>query len=271
MELDLKGKTAGITGASKGIGLAIAREFGREGVDLRLAARSSDELARAAHDLQQEFGVGVQVSAADLADREVRDALGASWADVDIFVNCAGAIPGGDLAHVDEDAWRAAWDLKVFGYIGMARAIYRGMRGRRRGVIINVIGVGGLMTNAGYVCGGAGNAALINFTHSLGGESVRYGVRVCGVNPGPVDTERMTYLRDLEAQSVPADRRAAWEADYFKPMAYGRPARPDEIAGAVAFLASDRASYISGAMLTIDGGLVARGGAPGAPAPDAAE
>ena len=134
---------------------------------------------------------------------------------------------------------------------------------RRRGVIINVVGVGGLLTSAGYICGGPNNAALINFTISLGGASVRHGVRVCGVNPGPVDTERMSDLRGIEEQKVPVGERDAWRKQYFEKMAYGRGARVDEISGAVAFLASDRASYVSGAMLTIDGGMLARGGAAG--------
>ena len=107
---------------------------------------------------------------------------------------------------------------------------------RRRGVIINVVGAGGISTNAGYICGGPNNAALINFTVSLGGASVRHGVRVCGVNPGPVDTERMSYLRRVEEEKVPALERDEWSRRYFDRMAYGRAARPDEISGSVAFL-----------------------------------
>src|SRR5260370_33404011 len=121
---------------------------------------------------------------------------------------------------------------------------------RRGGFIINVVGIGGLLTNAGYICGGPNNAALINFTTSLGGASVRHGVRVCGVNPGPVDTERMSYLRGIEEQKVPLAEREAWRQRYFEKMAYGRGARVDEISGAVAVLASDRAFYISRPMLT---------------------
>ncbi len=265
MDLGLRGKTAAITGASKGIGFAIALELAREGVDLRLAARDGAALAAAAGKLKADNPVDVTTHAVDLSDRGAREAFAASIADVDILVNCAGAIPGGGLDQVDEDRWRAAWELKLFGYIGISRIVYGAMKRRRRGVIINVIGVGGLMTKASYICGGANNAALINFTQSLGGESVRYGVRVVGVNPGPVDTERMQYLRDLERSTVPEADRAEWEKRYFVGMAYGRAARPDEVSGAVAFLASDRASYVSGAMLTIDGGIVARAGAPGDP------
>src|SRR5262245_18182640 len=265
MDLGLLGKTAVITGGSKGIGFAIAEEFAREGVDLHLSARSGDDLRRAAADLTGRFGARVDIHPVDLSDRNVRDAVARQCAHVDILVNCAGAIPGGGLDQVSEDSWRAAWDLKLFGYVGITRIISEEMCRRRRGVIIDVVGVGGLLTNAGYICGGANNAALINFTISLGGASVRHGVRVCGVNPGPVDTERMSYLRGIEEEKVPAGDRAEWRKRYLEKMAYGRPARSDEVSGAVAFLASDRASYISGAMITIDGGLLARAGAPGGP------
>ena len=263
MDLGLKGRTAVITGGSKGIGLAIAEEFAREGVNLHLASRSRDELARAAKDLTSRFGVMVETYPVDLSVRAARDDFARTCSFTDILVNCAGAIPGGGLDQVDEDKWRAAYDLKLFGYIGISRIVYQEMCRRRRGVIINIVGIGGLSTNANYICGGPNNAALINFTNSLGGASVRYGVRVCGVNPGPVDTERMDYLRGIEEEKVPPEQREAWRKKYYEGMAYGRSAHVNEVSGAVAFLASDRASYITGSMITIDGGLGARAGARG--------
>jgi 3-oxoacyl-[acyl-carrier protein] reductase len=133
MDLGLQGKTAVITGGSKGIGFAIAEEFAREGVSLHLAARSGDDLKRAASDLTSRYAVGVKTHPVDLADRNVRDAFARECAHVDILVNCAGAIPGGALDQVSEDAWRAAWDLKLFGYIGITRIIYDEMCRRRRG------------------------------------------------------------------------------------------------------------------------------------------
>jgi len=265
MDLNLKGRTAAITGASKGIGFGIAEELAREGVNLQLAARNGDALTRAADDLRRRFGVQVGTHAVDLAQRDPRDAFAREIAGVDILVNCAGAIPGGTLDQVDEDRWREGWELKLFGYFGITRIVYKEMCNRRRGVIVNIVGAGGVMTGAGYICGGPGNAAVINFTNSLGGEAIRYGVRVVGINPGPVDTPRLQTLQKQAEEKVAPQDLEGWRRQRFRGMAYGRPAHVNEISGMVAFLASDRASYITGTMINIEGGSVARGGAPGDP------
>jgi NAD(P)-dependent dehydrogenase (short-subunit alcohol dehydrogenase family) len=264
MELGLKGRTALITGGNKGIGRGVAEEFAREGVDLHLAARSKPELEEVQRELTSKYGVKVEIYPRDLSKRDVRDRLARDCAHVDILVNCAGAVPGGDLDQVTEDAWRAGWDLKLFGFVGITRIVYKEMCRRKRGVIVNVVGVGGISTSANYICGGPNNAALIHFTVSLGGASVRHNVRVCGVNPGPIDTQRMRDLAAVAEQKVPPHKLEEHRRNASRNFAYGRAGRVDEVTGAVAFLASDRASYISGAMLTIDGGLIARGyGAPG--------
>jgi len=265
MELHLRGRTAAVTGGSKGIGQGIARELAREGVNLHLAARHGDELKLVSDDIAERFGVTVETHAVDLSQRDARDAFAQEIAGVDILVNCAGAIPGGGLDQVDEDTWRQSWELKLFGYVGISRIVYKAMCDRRRGVIINIIGAGGVLTGAGYVAGGAGNSALINFTRSLGGEAVRYGVRVVGINPGPVDTPRLTYLHKLAEEKVAAPDLDAFRRQRGRNMAYGRPAKVDEITGLVAFLASDRAAYLTGEVINVDGGIIARGGTPGDP------
>jgi NAD(P)-dependent dehydrogenase (short-subunit alcohol dehydrogenase family) len=258
MDLGLRGRTALVTGGSQGIGFAVAEELAREGVNLHLASRTKADLERAKTQLEGAFGVEVAIHPVDLSDRAKRDALAEACAGVDILVNNAGAVPGGDIFDVDEDTWRRAWDLKTFGYVGITRIVYKEMCRRRRGVIVNIVGTGGIVTSADYICGGLNNRALIQFTVSLGGASVRHGVRVCGVNPGATETERLKGLRarrEAKAGDVEAFRR-----ELFAKYAFGRPAHPHEISGMVAFLASDRASYISGCMMTVDGGAVARGG-----------
>jgi len=260
MDLKLAGRSALITGGSKGIGLATARWFAAEGVDVCLVARSADDLKRAAETVRAGASVTVETLAGDLSDPAVRAAVVTRFPDVDILINNAGAVPGGPLDKVDEATWRAAWDLKMFGYIDMARRYFARMKARRRGVIVNIIGVGGERLDFNYIAGSTGNAGLIAFTRALGGQSPDFGIRVLGVNPGPVATERMEFLgRERAARELGDPER--WR-ERFAQMPWGRPATCDEIAASVVFLASDLSSYTSGTILTIDGGLVHRSGLP---------
>jgi NAD(P)-dependent dehydrogenase (short-subunit alcohol dehydrogenase family) len=176
---------------------------------------------------------------------------------IDILVNNAGAIPGGNLSEIDDTRWRQSWDLKVFGYINMTRAFYEAMKARKRGVIVNILGVAGERLEATYIAGSTGNAGLIAFTKTLGAVSAADNIRVVGVNPGPIETERLEGLMRKRAQDQFGDAEK-WR-DLYKPLPFGRPGTPAEIAHTVAFLASDLASYISGTVVTIDGGLASRG------------
>ena len=163
MELKLAGRTALITGASKGIGLGIARRFAAEGCNLVLTARSQAALDAAAASLRTAGAASVRTLALDLAEAASQDALVAAAPDIDILVNNAGAIPGGGVLDVDDATWRRSWELKVFGYINLTRAYFRLMSARRRGVIINIVGLGGERLDAGYIAGSTGNAALMSF------------------------------------------------------------------------------------------------------------
>ena len=258
MDLQLAGRTVLITGGSKGIGLATAKWFAAEGADVNLVARSADDLSAAADRIRKTSSVKVNTYAADLSDAAARQAVAGRYPDVDIVVNNAGAIPSGTLGSVDEATWRAAWDLKVFGYIDMTRIYFGRMQARRRGVIVNVVGVGGERLDFNYIAGSTGNAALMAFTRALGGRSPDVGVRVVGVNPGPVATERFEWLGRQRAAAELGDPER-W-TEKLKALPWGRAARPDEIAAAIVFLASDLSSYTSGTILTIDGGIVHRAG-----------
>jgi 3-oxoacyl-[acyl-carrier protein] reductase len=260
MELNLSGRTALITGGSKGIGFAVAQRLAAEGCNLRLAARSAGDLDQAAAALKKGRNIDVATFALDLAQPAARAELAAACPDVDILVNCAGGIPGGSIEEVDDARWRTAWDLKVFGYINMTREYFARMKARKRGVIINIIGVGGEKLDSGYIAGATGNAALLAFTKALGSTSADVGVRVLGVNPGPVETDRFVYLQKLKAKSRLGDE-TRWR-EFYQNMPYGRAATPDEIAAMVTFLASDLSSYISGTIVTIDGGITNRGQLP---------
>jgi NAD(P)-dependent dehydrogenase (short-subunit alcohol dehydrogenase family) len=260
MDLKLSGRTALITGSSKGIGLAVAQWFGREGVNVCLVARSGERLEQEAKTIGKETGVTVRTLAADLADPAARERVFKAFPEVDILVNNAGAIPGGTLDEVDESAWRTGWDLKVFGYVGLTRLYLRTMKERRRGVIVNVIGAGGERLDFGYIAGAAGNAGLMAFTRAVGGTSPQFGVRVVGVNPGPVLTDRVEVLGRKRAARLHGDENRWRES--FADMPFGRPAATDEIAATVVFLASDLCSYTSGTIVTVDGGMTNRGALP---------
>ena len=172
MDLHLAGRTALVTGASKGIGLAVARCFAAEGVNLVLAARSKDALEKNAAELREKYQVKVAAMALDLSDQAARDKLVAAYPDVDILINNAGAIPGGTIFEVDDKAWRAGWDLKVFGYVNLTRAYFGQMSQRKSGVIICICGLGGEKLDFGYIAGAAGNASLMAFARAMGGRSV---------------------------------------------------------------------------------------------------
>ncbi len=257
MELGLQGRTALVTGGSKGIGLAIARRLAAEGCALHLVSRTLADLQAVRADLVAREGVPVTVHALDMAARGAAETLGKRCGDVDILVNNAGATPRGALDELDDDRWRAAFDLKVFGYISLARVFYAKMKARRRGVIINIIGNGGERVDYGYIAGAAGNAALMAFTRALGAGSIDFGVRAVGVNPGPVATERLVGLMRKEAQARFGDAERWREFERNFPL--GRSATADEIAATVALLASDLSAYTTGTIVTIDGGLAHRG------------
>jgi len=142
--------------------------------------------------------------------------------------------------------------LKVFGYISFCRAVYAAMKARRSGVIVNVIGAAGERFPTGYIAGAAGNASLMAFTRALGKGAPADGLRVVAINPGPVETERHVMLQRSAAEKTLGDPER-WR-ELTKSMPFGRPATPEEIGWAVAFLASPRSGYTTGSVLTIDGG-----------------
>ena len=252
MDLGLRGRKALITGASKGIGRACAEVLAEEGVDIVLVSRTASDLEAVRAKIAGEHNVAVRYYALDLSDSRNVDKLAAECPDIDILVNNAGAIPGGNIAEIDEARWRQAWDLKVFGYINMTRRFYALMAGRKTGVIVNILGAAGENPDFDYVAGSSGNASLMAFTRAIGGTAPRDGLRVMGINPGPVMTERLITLMKTRAQSNFGDPEK-W-TELMKPLAFGRAAKPEEIGYMAAFLASDRSAYTTGSIITIDGG-----------------
>ncbi|WP_372623916.1 short-chain dehydrogenase/reductase [Falsiroseomonas sp.] len=257
MDLGLAGSIALVTGASRGIGRAVAETLAREGCHLHLAARDAAALTAARDELVARHGVRVFTHQADLAQRGAPAALVAACGDCDILVNNAGAVPRGDILEVDEETWREGWELKVFGYISMTRAMYARMAARGAGVIINVIGIGGEKLEYGYAAGSTANAALMAMTRTVGSGSIERGVRVLGVNPGWVETDRARRSLRRKAELALGDPER-WR-ELLGDWPRGRLIQPEEIADVVTFAASDRASALSGTVITADAGFVSRG------------
>jgi NAD(P)-dependent dehydrogenase (short-subunit alcohol dehydrogenase family) len=252
MDLKLAGKRVLITGGSKGIGKASADVLADEGCDLILVARDAATLDAAAASIRARRQVNVRTISADLSSDAAVRKVAAEAGEIDILVNNAGAIPPGDLLTVDDATWRKAWDLKVFGFISLCRAVYPQMKARGSGVIINVIGAAGEQFPSAYIAGAAGNASLMAFTRALGKQAPSDGLRVVAINPGPVETERLVMLQKERAGATLGDPER-WR-ELTKGMAFGRPAKPEEIGNAVAFLASEKSGYTTGTVLTINGG-----------------
>ena len=145
----------------------------------------------------------------------------------------------------------------MYGYINMCRRFYALMRQRGRGVIINILGMAGERMDAGYVAGSTGNAGLMAFTKTVGGAASTDNLRVVGINPGAIATERLVTIMKQRAQDRFGDANR-WE-ELMKPLPFGRAGRSEEIGWMVAFLASDRSAYTSGTIVTIDGGAANRG------------
>ena len=257
MDLGLKGRRVLVTGGSQGIGYAVAKAFLEEGASVVIAARDPARLDDAVRRLL-EIGAGrIQAKSIDLAQPGAAAALADEFRDTDILINNAGAIPTGDIFEIDEKRWREAWELKMFGYINLSRAMYAHMRGRPPKVILNVMGMGAERPQWRYVCGNAANVALNGLTKSMGGRSIDDGIRVVGVNPGAVETERWRGIHMKRAEKILGDA-SRWREVLYPDQPLNRAAKPEEIADAVLFLASDRAAWICGEVVNIDGGRLHR-------------
>lgn len=258
MDFRLKGKRAVVTGASRGIGRAVAETLAEEGADLDIVARSGDLLAQLAERLAFQHRVRVRPIALDLSKAAGQAALITESGAPDIFINNAGESPPGEIDSFTDAAWREAWELKVFGYINLTRAIYAAMKSRGSGVIVNVIGTASEKMYPGYIAGSTGNSALAAMTRALGARAPDFGVRVVGVNPGFTATEQaLAFLRRISQTTHGTEER--WqELVQTMRLPFGRMQEPAEVARLVAFLASPRASYISGTVVTSDGGSIHR-------------
>jgi NAD(P)-dependent dehydrogenase (short-subunit alcohol dehydrogenase family) len=260
MDLELNAKHVLITGGSKGIGLASARAFLREGAAVTLVARERERLAAARQALLVEFPKGrVAIQSADLqsapAALEAIDRAQAELGPIDILVNSAGAAKRAPPDELTPRHWREAMDAKYFTTIHVIDPLVKRMAARGAGVIVNVIGMGGKTPSSTHLAGGAANAALMLVSAGMAGAYGPQGVRINAVNPSSTLTDRLQEGIAAEARlsGLPAEEvRRRMTAR----MPLGRLATPEEVADVIVFLASARASYVSGAIVSMDGAAV---------------
>jgi NAD(P)-dependent dehydrogenase (short-subunit alcohol dehydrogenase family) len=261
MDLELDGKHILITGGSKGIGLACARAFLLEGARVSLVSRSEDNLQAGLKTLQQalpDASDRMSIFAADLKDPAaalaVLDKVELTVGPVDVLVNSAGAARRTAPDELTPQAWHDAMEAKYFTYIHIMDPMVKRMGQRGLGVIVNVIGAGGKVASPIHLPGGAANAALMLVSAGLAAAYGPKGVRVNAVNPGLTLTERLKegMAADAKLNQI-SEEEALRRANERLPLR--RIAEPEEIANAVVFLASPRASYISGAILAMDGAV----------------
>ena len=259
MKLGLEGKVVLITGGSKGLGLACARTFAEEGARVSIASRSEENLARARQTLAGE-GIDVVTVRADFSEaneaeasaRQTEKLLG----PIEILINSAGAARRWPWEKLNADAWQQGMNSKYFPYVHAMDAVRPGMIARKRGSIVNLIGIGGKAATSMHLSGGAANAALMLVTVGWASALGKYGIRVNAINPGNTLTERLQEALRLDAEKLGiTEAEALKRAEQRLPL--GRLAKPEEVAAVAAFLASDQASYVTGAVIPMDGGILA--------------
>ena len=250
MDLGLKDKIVLITGGSKGIGFAAAQAFVAEGARVAINSRSKENLDRACAACSE-----IEAFAADLtqprAAAQLVEAVERRLGAIDILVNCAGAAKRVGPEDLTPEAWRASMDAKYFSYINVIDPLIKKMAERGHGAIVNVIGSGGKVATPTHISGGAANAALMLATAGLASAYAGKGVRVIGINPGPTRTDRVAagLAADAKRDNISTDEALKRTVSR---MPMKRMPEPHEIADIIVFAASERARFLTGAILSAD-------------------
>jgi 3-oxoacyl-[acyl-carrier protein] reductase len=258
VDLRLRGKVALVSGASKGIGRAVALGLAEEGVHLALNARGAELLGKLADEIGRRYDVTALPVPGDMSrpgdvQAFARQAI-ERFGRIDILVNSAGSSQGGVFWELPDQVWQDSWGLKLFGYVRLMREVIPHMIRQGGGRIVNVVGNSGKQPIQTMLPGGSANAALLAITKGVADSVAKHNIVVNAVNPGPIRTERWDGLMERLGRGlgVPA---ADYEAAFVRDIPLGRIGRPEEMADLVVFLASERAAFLTGASITADGGM----------------
>ena len=259
MDLGIRGKVALVAASSKGLGRAIADELAAEGANLVMCARGADALRAAADSIRKNSGVTVVEVAADVSEQRGLDRVAGAALDkfgkIDILVTNSGGPPSGTFDTLTPEAWESATKLLLFSAVGLARAVLPGMKERKWGRILNVTSIAVKQPIDGLLLSNSLRAAVTGFARTLANEVARFNITVNNIMPGYTRTDRMEDLARQTSDRTGAsmsDALARWERE----IPIGRLAEPREFAALAAFLASERASYITGSSIAVDGGWI---------------
>jgi len=256
MHLHLENKVALVTGGSRGIGFATAQRLAEEGAKIAVCARREAHLKEAAERIHKATGNDVFPVVADVTRPEDIDRLVQAVFDrfrtVDILVNNAGTATPGPLEQVGDEKWQYDYDITVMAMVRLCRRVLTVMKARKSGAIINVTALVGREPRNGIIVGSTNRAAVMAFTKGLANEVAVDGIRVNGINIGVI----WTQLRERGwKNSAPEKTKEEFLAPIVAPIPMGRAGKPEEVADAIAYLSSDRASYITGSNLDLGGGI----------------
>lgn len=258
MDFEIRGKTAIVCGSSKGLGRACAEALAREGVNLVVNSRDQDAITRAAQSISERYGVEAVPVAADLSDPETPEILANAamerFGGIDILINNAGGPPPGTFQDIGDESWTAAFNMTLMSAVRVTRAVLPVMIGRSWGRIINLTSIAVKQPIGGLLLSNSLRSAVIGMAKTLSQEVAAKGVLVNNIATGNFDTERLrSIFEDRARRRTISPEEILAEQETVIPM--GRLGRPEELAWLVAFLASERASYITGTTIQIDGGV----------------
>ena len=255
MEKRLKHKTAIVTGASRGIGRAIAFRLAAEGAQVMLCARDANLLEHAVKAIERD-GASASSLAVDLremdAAKRVVDFAISTYGRIDIIVNNAGATKRGEFLQLSDEDWADGFALKFFGAMRLTREAWPHLQ-KHAGSVLNISGVGGRMPGPQFTIGGSVNAALLSFTKAMADIGIRDGVQVNAINPGSIRTDRFRHMLETTAAQQGIDVETA-ERKLIENARTTRIGEPEDIAALVAFVVSAEGRYLQGALIDMDGG-----------------